>query len=94
MKDVFKMTDHVTRSKEQNRAFFTPNFETAQPVIQVNVIRPSGTTRLIVHIMVNPTKCNLVIVSGTPIDIQGVHSRKVKVNSTTSTVLGSLLLLL
>ena len=72
MEDVFQMINHVTRSEEWNREFFIPNFETAQPVIQVsevNNIRPPGTTCLISHIMVNPTKCGLVIMSGTLIDI-------------------------
>ena len=40
--------------------------------------------------MVSPTQCSLIILSGTPIDIQGVHSRKAQDNSTTNTVLGSL----
>ena len=44
MEDVFKMTDHVTSFKEQNRAFFTPNFETVQPVIQVTELNYSKAT--------------------------------------------------
>ena len=38
MEDVFQVIDCVTRSKEQNRVFFKPNFETAQPVLQVNEV--------------------------------------------------------
>ena len=40
--------------------------------------------------MVNPAKCSSVIISGTPTDNQGVHSRKAKDNSITSKVTGSL----
>ena len=38
MEDVFQMINHVTRSKEQNRAFFKPNLETTEPVIQANEV--------------------------------------------------------
>ena len=38
MEDVFQTINYVTRSKEWNRAFFKPNFEKAQPVIQVNKV--------------------------------------------------------
>ena len=38
MDDVFQMIDYVTRSKEQHRVFFKPNFETAQAVLQVNEV--------------------------------------------------------
>ena len=48
------------------------------------MVRLPGTTCLISHILVNPAKSSLAIISGTPIDIQGVHSRKAKDNSTTS----------
>ena len=45
MEDVFQMIDCVTRSKEQKRAFFKPNFETAQPVMQVNKVNYSKATK-------------------------------------------------
>ena len=45
MKDVFQMINHVTRSKEWTRAFFKPNFKTAQPVIQVNEVSYGKATR-------------------------------------------------
>ena len=57
---------------------------------RLTTVRPPDKTCLICHIMVNPTKHGSVIILGTPIDIQRVHSRKAKDNSTTSTVLGSL----
>ena len=38
MEEVFQTTEHVTRSEEQNRAFFNPNLETLKPVIQVNKV--------------------------------------------------------
>ena len=49
MEDVFQTIDHVTSSKEQNRVFFKPNFETAQPVIQVNDVN-----------YVKATRCNML----------------------------------
>ena len=95
VEDVFQMIDHVTRSEEQNRAFFKPNFEPAQSVLQVNEMSFGKATRyypthLISHIMVNPTKHGSVKISGTPTENQGVHSRKAKDNNTASTVMGSL----
>ena len=45
MEDVFQTIDHVTRSKERNRAFFKPNFEIVQPVIQVNKVNYGKATR-------------------------------------------------
>ena len=58
------------------------------------MVRPPGTTSLIHKIMVNPAQCSLVILSETPIDIQGVHSGKVQDNNTTSPVLKNYVLLL
>ena len=54
------------------------------------MVRPPGTTGLISQILVNPTQCGLILLSKTPIDIRGVHSRKAQDNSTTNTILGSL----
>ena len=45
MEDVFQTIDHVARSEEWNRAFFKPNFETSQPVIQVNEVNYGKATR-------------------------------------------------
>ena len=45
MEDVFQRINHVTRSKEQNRAFFKPNFETVLPVLQVNKVSYGKATR-------------------------------------------------
>ena len=45
MEDVFQTVNHVTRSEEQNRVFFKPNFETMQPVIQVNEVNYGKATR-------------------------------------------------
>ena len=36
MEDVICTIEHVTRSKEQNRAFFNPTLEASRPAIQVN----------------------------------------------------------
>ena len=38
MEDVFQIIEHVTRSEEQNRAFFNPNLKASKPVIQVNEV--------------------------------------------------------
>ena len=38
MEDVFQTIEHVTRSEEQNRAFFNPTLEASKPVIQVNEV--------------------------------------------------------
>ena len=45
MEDVFQTIDHVTGSKEWNRAFFEPNLETVQPVIQINKVHFGKATR-------------------------------------------------
>ena len=45
MEDVFQTMDHDTGSEEWNRTFFQPNFETAQPVIQVNKVNCIKSTR-------------------------------------------------
>ena len=45
MEVVFQMIDHVTRSKEQNRAFFKCNFKPVQPGLQVNEVNLGKTTR-------------------------------------------------
>ena len=45
MEDVFQTRNHVTRSKEQNRELFKPNFETVHPVIQVNKVNYGKATR-------------------------------------------------
>ena len=45
MEDVFQTINQVTRSEEQNRAFLKPNFETVQPVIQVNKVNYGKATR-------------------------------------------------
>ena len=37
--------NHVTRSEEQNRAFFKTNFKTVQPVTQVNKVNYGKSTR-------------------------------------------------
>ena len=50
MKDVSQMINHVTRSKEWNRAIFKPNFESVQPVKQVNEVNYGKATR---HNMLN-----------------------------------------
>ena len=51
------------------------------------MVGPPGIhTHLIGHIMVNPAKGHSVIISGTPTDNQGAHSRKAKDNSIKSTV--------
>ena len=36
MEDVFQTIEHVTRSEEQNRAFFNSNLEPSKPPMQVN----------------------------------------------------------
>ena len=93
IEDVFQTIEHVTRSKEQYRAFFKPNLETVQPIIQVNKVSYSKATQHYKFDWSNsnqPNHCSLIILSETPIDIQGVHSGKAQDNSTTSTVLGSL----
>ena len=45
MEDVFQTMDHVTRFQQQNKAFFKPDFETVQLVIQVNEVNYSKATR-------------------------------------------------
>ena len=45
MEDAFQMIYHVTRSKEQNKVFFKPNFETTQLLIQVNEVNYGKATR-------------------------------------------------
>ena len=41
MDNVFQTIEHITRSEEQNRAFFNPNLETSKPVMQVNEVNYS-----------------------------------------------------
>ena len=38
MEDVIQTIECITRSEEQNRAFFNPNLEALRPVIQVNEV--------------------------------------------------------
>ena len=45
MKDDFQMIDHVNRIKEQNGAFFKPNFKTVQPSLQINEVNLGKATR-------------------------------------------------
>ena len=84
--DVFQTIDCVTRSEEQSRAFFKPNFEPVQPVLQVNEVNYGRTTS---HYHTLDQSYN-----GQPHQVwfrqPGVHSRKAKDNSTIHTVLGSL----
>ena len=45
MEDIFQTIDHVTRSKEWNRAFFKPDFEPVQPGLQANEVNLGKTSR-------------------------------------------------
>ena len=45
MEDAYQMINNVMGSKEWNRSFFKPNFEPAQPVLQVNEVNYGKATR-------------------------------------------------
>ena len=45
MENVFQTIEHVTRSEEQNRAFFNPNLEVLKPAIQVKEVSHSKATQ-------------------------------------------------